>query len=348
MRRNEESGGSSRDYKRGAIMGLTVAEAFILLSFVLLLLFTWWQVDADERSIRLADNIGTLTAEEKHRIVIALGDGTFEMADFLREAGLGIGDRAALTDTASYSRFMRDEDLKRLMAGAVKLPPGTLLDLSEAVEITPGTRLRAALNDVLRPDSAVETAGGRIREAAEREREVIGILGSVLGERIYAAGGAIAPDGTITLPQQVLFDAGSATIRDAAFLREFCTSWVETLRDSGLDISELKIEGHASSEGQPRQNPAQAYLYNLDLSQRRASNALQTCLQGIEDPEILDWARSHLAAVGYSSAHLVRDAQGAEDREASRRVMFAMTVDRERLLDEVRQDLDRTWAPPKP
>lgn len=244
-----------------------------------------------------------------------------------------------MEDAASYSRFMRDEDLKRLMAGAVKLPPGTLLDLSKAVEITPETRLRVAIKDLLRPDPATAMAGSRIATAERHEAEVIATLEAVLGDRIRAAGGDIDARGTITLPQKVLFEAGSATIRDPEFLRVFCTPWVETLRASGLDISELKIEGHASSEGQPRQSPAQAYLYNLDLSQRRASNALQTCLQGIRDPEVLDWARSHLAAVGYSSAHLVRDAQGNEDREASRRVMFAMTVDRKRLLDDVQRDL---------
>lgn len=191
----------------------------------------------------------------------------------------------------------------------------------------------------MQPDPARATAERRIEAAAQREGEVIAILDEVLGERIRAAGGDIASDGTITLPQKVLFEAGSATIRNPEFLRAFCTPWVETLRDSGLDISELKIEGHASSEGQPRQTPAQAYLYNLDLSQRRASNALQTCLQGIQDPEVVDWARSHLAAVGYSSAHLVRDPQGNEDREASRRVMFAITVDRKRLLEDVQRDL---------
>lgn len=51
MAHRPESGrGFDRSYKRGAVMGLTVAEAFILLAFCLMLLFTWWQLDTERRS----------------------------------------------------------------------------------------------------------------------------------------------------------------------------------------------------------------------------------------------------------------------------------------------------------
>mgnify|MGYP001611819741 FL=1 len=43
--------GFDRNYKRGAVMGLTVAEAFILLAFCLLLLFSWWQVETERKSL---------------------------------------------------------------------------------------------------------------------------------------------------------------------------------------------------------------------------------------------------------------------------------------------------------
>ncbi len=50
--------GMDRSYNRGAVMGLTVAEAFILLAFCLLLLFTWWQVETEEKSLMAAEQIG--------------------------------------------------------------------------------------------------------------------------------------------------------------------------------------------------------------------------------------------------------------------------------------------------
>lgn len=344
--RNSGSG-SSRDYKRGAVMGLTVAEAFILLSFILLLLFTWWQVDTEKRSLHLADSLGIMTDKQKAEIISGLTDGTFDLARTLRAAGLGLQDKAAIADTEKYSRFMRDEDMKRLMNGAVELPPGTLLKLGEVVEITPETRLRKALDDLLNPEEAVATASERLAEAAAAEESLVDMLNRELGEKIRAEGGEILADGTIILPQQVLFEAGRDEIRNPAFLRDFCAPWVRTLKSSGLDISDLKIEGHASSEGQPNQTPQQAYLYNLSLSQRRAQNALQVCLGGLTNPEVMGWARGRLSSTGYSSARLVANMDGSENREASRRVEFSMAVDREQLLEDIRDDLngDGTMLP---
>ncbi|RNF34004.1 thermonuclease family protein [Paracoccus methylarcula] len=331
--------GSSRDYKRGAIMGLTVAEAFILLTFVLLLLFTWWQVESEKKNLDVAEQIADLTDEEKRRIVAGLSDGTFDLALRLRQAGMNAGDEVAIADTSNYTRFMREEDLKRLLNGAVELEPGTRISLADAVEITPETRLRAALEDLMRPDETTERINKRLADAAADQERVVDMLNEELGPRIREAGGDIDANGTITLPQNILFEASSAEIRNKKFLREFCTPWISALRNSGLDISEVKIEGHASSEGQSGQAPAQAYLYNLDLSQKRAQNALEVCLRGLKEPELLDWARAHLAAAGYSSARPIRDESGAEDREASRRVMFSIGMDRERLIDEIRKDL---------
>ncbi|WP_157970924.1 thermonuclease family protein [Pseudogemmobacter bohemicus] len=342
MRTGSPASGSSRDYKRGAVMGLTVAEAFILLSFILLLLFTWWQVDSEKRSLHLADSLGEMTDAQKAEILDGLTDGTFELARALREAGLGRMDQAALEDTSNYSRFMREEDLQRLLTGAVELLPGTRLKLSEVIEITPETRLRAALDDLLSPEAVIDGASQRLADAAREEEDLVNMLERELGASIREAGGAIRADGTIILPQNVLFEVNSDQIKDVGFLKDFCAPWVRTLRSSGLDVTDLKIEGHASSEGPSGYDASRAYLYNLNLSQRRAQNALTVCLSGLEtDPDTLDWARGRLSATGYSSARLVENEDGMENREASRRVEFSMDIDREKLLDEVREDLRR-------
>ncbi|MBD9529703.1 thermonuclease family protein [Paracoccus sp. PAR01] len=342
--RQNDAMGSSRDYKRGAIMGLTVAEAFILLTFVLLLLFTWWQADAEKKSLEAARILGDMSDAQKKEVIAGLADGTYEMAKELREAGLKPGDSAAIADTANYSRFMREEDLQRLLKGAVELSPDTKLTLADAVEITPDMRLRAALQEAMSPEDGLAQVNKRLAAAAAEQERVVGMLDAELGEKIRAAGGAIAADGTITLPQNILFDVGSSQIRNPTFLREFCTPWIRTLQGSGMDISDLKIEGHASSEGMGKQTPEQAYLYNLGLSQERAQNALKTCLGGLKDPAILAWARDHLSSTGYSSARLVRNAEGSEDKDASRRVMFSMEMNREQLIEDIREDLGATGA----
>ena len=160
-----------------------------------------------------------------------------------------------------------------------------------------------------------------------------------LGDSIRAAGGRIDSRGTITLPEAVLFGKGEDEVKNPKFLIELCAAWLETLHQSGLDLSELKIEGHASSEGKSGMTPEKAYLYNLDLSQKRAKNALSLCLGGVADPAEREWARQILAAIGYSSTRLIHNPDGSEDREASRRVMFSVALDQKNLIEGIKREV---------
>ena len=328
-----------RSYKRGAVMGLTVAEAFILLAFCLLLLFTWWQLDTERKSLMAAEEIGTLSAEEKAVIIAGLSDGSFAAALALREAGIDLKKPEALEELKEYSRFVRQEDLKRLMQGAVKLSPETRLSLADAVNAPSEASLRTALEQARSGDSTVATISGRLEAAAKDQGDMVSLLNQRLGGSIRAAGGSIDAQGTITLPQSVLFDVNKDRVKNPAFLSEFCSSWLQALSSSGFDLSELKIEGHASREGPNGASDEAAYLYNLDLSQRRAKNALDHCLKGVSEPATLTWARQHLAAIGYSSARLILNPDGSEDREASRRVMFSVSLNQEGLIEDIKRDV---------
>jgi endonuclease YncB( thermonuclease family) len=334
--------GFDRSYKRGAIMGLTVAEAFILLSFCLLLLFTWWQVDTEQKSLIVADRIADFSADQKAAIVAGLSDGSFDVADALRKAGVDLQDPRTVEDIAAYSRFMREEDLKRLMAQVVKLSPTTRLSLADAVDVTDEAALRLLLDKLRGGDSTADLVATRLQDAARAQGELVSLLNQRLGGTIRAKGGSIDARGTITLPQAVLFDIGQDRIKNTSFLTEICSSWLDTMRQSGLNLSDLKIEGHASSEGAPGQTPELAYLYNLDLSQRRAKSALSLCLDGVSDPAAREWSRQHLAAIGYSSARLIYAPDGTEDRDASRRVMFSVALNQENLIEEIKRDVATT------
>lgn len=331
--------GFDRSYRRGAVMGLTVAEAFILLAFCLLLLFTWWQVDTERRSLLAADRIAELTPEQKEAIVAGLSDGTFDLATALRDAGADLTTPGAVEGLAEYSRFMREEDLKRLMDAVVKLSPETRMSLADAVQVTDEAALRAALLQAQTGDNTTDTIAARLAHAANQEGALVGLLEERLGDSIRAAGGRIDARGTITLPQAVLFDVGQQQVKNPKFLIDICSAWLGALREAGVNLSDLKIEGHASSEGAIGQSPEQAYFYNLDLSQRRAQNALGLCLGGVENPDVREWARQHLAAIGYSSARPIYNPDGSEDREASRRVMFSVALDQETLIEDIKRDV---------
>ncbi|WP_323717890.1 OmpA family protein [Paracoccus aminovorans] len=337
--------GTDRSYKRGAIMGLTVAEAFILLAFCLLLLFSWWQAETEREALAATEVFDGMTEPQKRALVDSLSDGSFRVLQAMKDAGMPPLGPEAYANARDLSRFMSDAELRRLLKGAAELPPDALLSLSDLVEIGDKAAIVQALNRIRKeraaPEDPAEVIAGRIAAAAEAEGALQQALESALGAQIRRAGGSIGPDGTISLPQSVLFDRDDDRIRNPAFLRQFCPVWLRTMRESGVDISELKIEGHASSEGPSGSGRDAAYLYNLGLSQRRAQNALTMCLNSLADGVAQAWARDHLVAVGYSSNRLILNPEGAEDREKSRRVMFSVAVDREQLLQEIGSDLEK-------
>jgi len=359
-----------RSYRRGTIMGLTVAESFILLAFCLLLLFTWWQTDSlkktrdalaklKEQTDALAscekfraDNLN-LSKEQQELVNAGLADGSFEAARQLREAGFVFSDPAAIRDAAEYSRFIRPkEDLKKLMHAAAKLSPDTILGLKNAVEIRDEDELRAMLSQAP-PESPEKTKTKQIAErievAARAQRELVQVLNQKLGPIIRAVGGKIDESGTIVLPQAVLFDRDKDNIKNPAFLRQICAPWLEKLRENP-NISELKIEGHASSEGVFGFSADRSFLYNLGLSQRRAQNALTICLATMRDKSAQEWARQHLAAIGYSSTRPVLNADGRENFDESRRVMLSFTLNQDRLIEDIKdisKGTPRTATPAK-
>ena len=67
-------------------------------------------------------------------------------------------------------------------------------------------------------------------------------------------------------------------------------------------VSEILIEGHASSEWAPGTPAEEAFVKNLSLSQARSAAVLAFCLDQLAPDAVADWARRHLVAVGHSSA----------------------------------------------
>ena len=219
---------------------------------------------------------------------------------------------------------------------------------ADLVEIGNNARLLAALAESQVPTDGepIKQISERLSKAAQEEAQLVATLNNKLGARVRKAGGDIDSRGTITLPESVLFEDGEDKVKDPRFLIDFCGPWIETLRNSKLEISDIKIEGHASSEWKDERDPNVAYLNNLGLSQRRAQNALADCLDGVLSDASLAWARAHLAAVGYSSTRLITHPDGSEDRERSRRVMFSVSLDRSRLIEGIGRDVSRSDLSP--
>ena len=376
-------------YRRGAVMGLTVAEAFMLIAFVLLMLLGVWMATARDRiaalearaeeAERFAD---AFTEEEKAAALVGrehlaeLGQDLAKLAGFREMAAAGaspveaaralellpaLAEGHSAEELLDRARLLDEAMVAEVAEAALALPPDarralvdlarmeTLPDLAALLEEQGVEGLRAAAradpdgSEAAR-DLAAYRATGVAPEAVEalvaaRDRAVSAELDAAMSRARIAAeiareagplvaplGGEVRPDGTIVFRDRLLFQAGSARITPAfdATLAGLCRPWIEVLHAQRDGLSAVRIEGHASSEWREGTEAAEGFARNLDLSQARAAAVFKRCLAHSGEDAVAEWARTRMTAVGHSSARPVLGADGAEDRAASRRVVFAI------------------------
>lgn len=119
----------------------------------------------------------------------------------------------------------------------------------------------------------------------------------------------------------VLFANNEATLTRAykAILDDFFPRYVQVLRPYRDSLNEVRIEGHTSSSRGKGATEAQAYFYNMMLSQGRTRAVLEYTYTLM--PDEADWIKATIAAVGFSSSRLIMK-DGVEDEAQSRRVSF--------------------------
>ena len=141
---------------------------------------------------------------------------------------------------------------------------------------------------------------------------------------------------------EVLFGQGAAEIRPmfGDILDEFFPRYLTILRQPVYidDISEIRIEGHTNSDWSATVSEDDAYILNMELSQDRTRSVLDYVM-GIpsvgQDTQVREWLTHYLTANGLSSSKLVLNADGAENKVASRRVEFRVRMDAESRIVEI-------------
>ncbi|PSS74871.1 OmpA family protein [Shewanella algae] len=102
-------------------------------------------------------------------------------------------------------------------------------------------------------------------------------------------------------------------------LDDFFPRYINVLKPYRDSLDEIRIEGHTSSVGLRGSTEAEAYFYNMRLSQGRTRAVLEYGYALM--PEEAEWIKANIAAVGFSSSRLVMK-DGIEDAAKSRRVSF--------------------------
>jgi outer membrane protein OmpA-like peptidoglycan-associated protein len=123
----------------------------------------------------------------------------------------------------------------------------------------------------------------------------------------------------------ILFETGKSDIKDKFkyILDDFFPRYINILTNKKfrLDIDEIRIEGHTSSDWGTATNRSDRYIHNAKLSQDRAFQVLNYCINVDKVQKELDWLIKLFRANGVSFANPII-VDGVENAELSRRVEF--------------------------
>ncbi|RKZ84841.1 MAG: hypothetical protein DRR19_17185 [Candidatus Parabeggiatoa sp. nov. 1] len=136
----------------------------------------------------------------------------------------------------------------------------------------------------------------------------------------------------------VLFKQGKSTLRPkfTAILKSFFPRYITILQRYHDDIEAIRIEGHTSSDWLNADDIATRYLENVKLSQKRALSTLTYCYNLLKASEVQrTWLQQVLRANGLSFAKLIRNADGSENQDKSRRVEFKVVTKAEQKLYKI-------------
>ncbi len=138
--------------------------------------------------------------------------------------------------------------------------------------------------------------------------------------------------GDIKLKSYVFFDTSKFNIEQSGIelLNRFLPVYLGVLMQPEYKdyVAEIIIEGHTDSDG--------TYTSNLKLSQERALSVAQYCLEmdGLSG-SMKNKLQDILTATGRSESDLVYNADGSENKEASRRVEFKFRLIDTQMLQQM-------------
>ena len=200
------------------------------------------------------------------------------------------------------------------------------------------TRLETQQTQLETQQAQLENQQQQIEQLVGMKTRIITSLSNALRQSGISA--SVDPvTGSIALESDVLFESGKYELTEVGrkFIDQFLPVYLNVLFSDEYEsyVSEIIIEGHTDSVG--------GYLSNLELSQRRALDVASYVL-GNECRTVSADVKNRLRPVvtvnGRSFSDRIFDENGAEDMEASRRVVFKFRLTDEQMIQQLRQILE--------
>lgn len=134
-----------------------------------------------------------------------------------------------------------------------------------------------------------------------------------------------------------LFSEGETQLSPSyqQLLQSFFPRYMKVINNFRSSIGEVRIEGHTSSVWNDQVSDTEAYFLNMELAQERTRSVLDYVYQLPTVSPYRRWIKGHVAAVGYSSAHPILNADGIENLERSRRVTFRVMTNAEIRIKQI-------------
>lgn len=337
-RKARSRGRSSRVDGGAAWISYSDMMAALLLVFVLVLCYTIYQYFSllETKTKELDDQAALLSSQQQ-----ILDDQQSQLLDQQNDL------TSALTEIDVQKGLLNVQeqtltDQKAIIAAA----QAALSEKEDALNETQTTlaeqeaKLNAAMDLLKDQQIAMGEQQKKLEDLVGVRTEIIVELNAAL--RATKQDASADPNtGDIMMESEVFFDYNSSTITQEGrdFLNSFIPVYLSVLlSDDYRDyIGEIVIEGHTDTAG--------SYLYNLELSQKRALSVVEY----IYNMEQLTKAQEAmlqniLTAKGRSYSDLVYNKDGSVNMPSSRRVEFKFRMKDTEMIDALRTILTQDGA----
>lgn len=263
------------------------------------------ELDVETKNLKKKEGVYIFEIDELKKVVDALKDENSDLNATLNELYGDISNKNKTIDDMNNSASQNELKIAYLM---------------EQI-----SSKDASINKIL---NDLNITKSRIQNLAGVGVRVIADIKENLGDSVKID----TETGALTLSSGVLFDSGSATLKEEA--KPELKSTLEKYFDVLLNNDEIRqnldtimIEGHTDTTGN--------YLFNLELSQMRAFSVMEFINSWNTDERL----KKYLLASGRSFMDPVFK-NGVEDKDASRRIEIKFSLSNKNTINEIQKILN--------